>query len=68
MFNPQPLLDSADIFYLKDQFNVMFVLCLAGALASNSLLHMLLHQFKNKKIESLSYRTKTLKLSNPLTL
>ena len=28
---------------------------------------MLLYQFENKKIESLSYRKKTLKLSNQLT-
>ena len=36
-------------------------------LACNSLLHMLLYQFENKKFDCLSYRKKTLKLSNKLT-
>ena len=34
------------------------------ALACNSLLHMLLYQFENKKCECSSYQKKTLKLSN----
>ena len=63
--SPPPLRNFADISYLKENFKPHFLrdvctLC-SGALVSNSLLHMLLEQTKEKnQNESLSYRKKTL--------
>ena len=68
LLHHKPLCNHAYIFYAKYQFKehgTSDVCTLyAELVACNSLLNMLLYQFKNTKIESLSYRKKTLKLAN----
>ena len=70
MLNPKLLWNIADVSYLKEQFKVHRIrhVCTlsAGALACNNLLHMLLYEFKNNKIESLIYVQKEDITSSPM--